>query len=267
MSDLRGAAEAAIGAGNVLEEQGRWDEAERWYRAALRTLEGVDGPAPERWHALLTLHIVARTRGAVEASIPLLEQAEEAAESVDPGSSIQFIENARGQLLMARGDYRAAEWAFRTALDGAEHARARVVIRLNLSEACLAQGRTLDAAEEAREAEREAIRERVVPKLPEVYRLLGRIATAEDNPDAFVLFERALALTEERNLPTLEKALTLQAYAESEARRGDTDAALQLRDQARELFAAAGVTHERQRWADVFDTASDEDSPIAGPAS
>jgi len=265
VSDLRGAAEAAIGAGNVLEEQGRWDEAEGWYRTALRTLEGIDGPTPERWHALLTLHIVARTRGAIEESIPLLEEAEEVAEAVDPGASVQFIENARGQLLMARGDYRAAEWAFRTALDAAQHARARVVIRLNLAEACLAQDRTLDAAEEAREAEREAIRERVVPKLPEVYRLLGRIAAAEGNPDAFVLFERALALAEERNLPALEKALTLQAYSESEARRGDADAALHLRNRARELFAAAGVTRERQRWADVFDAAGADDSPIAGP--
>jgi len=265
VSDLRGAAEAAIGAGNVLEEQSRWEEAEDWYRKALGTLDGVDGPAPERWHALLTLHIVARTRGAVEESIPLLEEAEEAAEAVDPGSSVQFIENARGQLLMARGDHRAAEWAFRAALDAAQSARARVVIRLNLAEACLAQDRTLDAAEEAREAEREAIRERVVPKLPEVYRLLGRIAAAEDNPDAFVMFERALEIVEERNLPPLERALTLQAYSESEARRGDADAALHLRNQARELFAAAGVSRERQRWADVFDTASADDSPSAGP--
>jgi len=265
VSDTRGAAEAAIGAGNVLEDQGRWDEAEEWYRTALRTLEGVDGPTPERWHALLTLHIVARTRGAIEESLPLLEEAEEAAESVDPGSSVQFIENARGQLLMARGDYRAAEWAFRTALDAARHARARVVIRLNLAEACLAQERTLDAAEEAREAEREAVRERIVTKLPEVYRLLGRIAAAEKNPDAFVLFERALDIAEERNLPALERALTLQAYSEAEASRGDADAALHLRSRARELFAAAGVRRERQRWADVFDTAGAEDSPIAGP--
>jgi len=264
VADARGAAEAAVGAGNVLEDQGRWDEAEEWYRTALRVLDGLDEPAPERWHALLTLHIVARTRGDVESSIPLLEQAEEAAEAAGPAAATPFIENARGQLLMARGDYRAAEWCFRTALDAAGNARSRIVIGINLAEACLAQDRTLDAAEHAREAEREAIRERVVPKLPEVYRLLGRIASAEDNPDAFVLFERALEILNERHLPVLERALTLQAYAESEARRGEVEAATQLRAQARELFAVAGIAQERQRWADVFGPAPDEDLPAQG---
>lgn len=264
VDDARGSAEAAIGAGNVLEEQGRWDQAEEWYRAALRVLEGLSEPTPERWHALLTLHIVARTRGDIEGSLPLLERAEEAAEAAGLEAATPFIENARGQLLMARGDYRAAEWCFRAALDAAANARARIVIRLNLAESCLAQDRMLDAAEQAREAEREAIGERVVPKLPEVYRLLGRIASAEDNPDAFVFFERALDILNERKLPVVEHALTLQAYAESEAHRGETQAAEQLRTRARELFAVAGIAQERQRWADVFGPAAAEDLPAQG---
>jgi tetratricopeptide (TPR) repeat protein len=265
MSDHRGAAEAAIGAGNVLEEQGRWSEAESWYRAALEVLDAVDEPTPERWHALLTLHIVARSRGALDESVPLLEQAEVAAAAVDPDSATPFIENARGQLLMARGAYEDAEASFRTALAAAAHARARVTIRLNLSESFLARGRTLDAAEHAREAEREAIRARITPKLPEVYRLLGRIASAEDNPDAFVLFERALELVRERRLPVLEEALTVQAYAEAEALKGDGDAAAQLREAASERFRALGVTVKRQQWADVFGPLSDNDFPAQGP--
>jgi tetratricopeptide (TPR) repeat protein len=249
----------------VLEEQGRWDDAEGWYHRALDALTGLKEDAPERWHALLTLHIVARSRGDVEGSVPLLDQAEEAAASAgDEQAAVPFIENARGQLLMARGAYQAAEWAFSTALAAATDARARIVVQLNLAESYLAQRRMLDAAEHAREAEREAIRGAVVPKLPEVYRLLGRIAAAEGDPDAFVLFERALDIVRDRKLPPLEEALTLDSYAEAELARGNADTAAELRQRAETLFASMGKTVKRQRWADVFGPAQDNDLPAQG---
>lgn len=215
-------------------------------------LDGASDPAPERWHALLCLHIVARSRGAIDESMSWLAQAEQTATAIEPEASRPFLENARGQLFMARGEFAEAETHLRRALDSTAHARARVTIRLNLAETLLAQGRTLDAAEQAREAEREAIGVGLVPKLPEVYRLLGRVASADGDADAFVLFERALALIRERGLPPLEEAQTLQAYAEAEARRGDEDTATQLRRQALDLFEALGITHLRQTWADVY---------------
>jgi len=252
LSDARGAAEAAIGAGNVLEEQGRWTEAAEWYHTALAQLTRGDG-SPERWHALLNLHIVTRSRGAVEESLDYLEAAEREAEEIDPMASRPFLLNARGQLAMAAGAYADAEAHFRAALRSAEGARTRITIGLNLAECLLAQGRSLDAAESARESEREAIRAGLTPKLPEVYRLLGRIAAAEGDPDAFVFFERALELIHERGLPSLEEAQTLQAYAACEARRGDEGVARQLLQRARDMFNGLGVTHMRQAWADVFD--------------
>jgi tetratricopeptide (TPR) repeat protein len=264
MSDHRGGAEAAIGAGNVLEEQGRWEEAESSYHAALDMLASVDEPAPERWHALVNLHIVARSRGALEESVQLLQEAEAAAAVTDPEAAVPFIENARGQLLMAQGAYGGAERHFRAAVEAAIQSRARITMRLNLAESFLARGRMLDAAEHAREAERDAIRARTTPKLPEVYRLLGRIASAQANPEAFVLFERALEVVREHRLPVLEEALTLQAYAEAEAERGEADAARHLKDRASALFASVGITRERQRWADVFGPARDEDPSAEG---
>ena len=252
MSDGRGAAEAAIGAGNVLEEQGRWLEAAEWYHSALDALEGLREPAPEQWHAFLNLHIVTRSRGAIEESLQWLERAEAAAAEMDAHAAAPFLDNARGQLAMARGAFADAERHLKDALRGATGARVRVGFRLNLSETLLARGRALDAAEQAREAEREAIRAALVPKLPEAYRLLGRIASAADNADAFVLFERALDIIRDRSLPVLEEALTLQAYAECEARRGETDAARQLHEDAVERFHALGMVHMRQPWADVY---------------
>ena len=262
MRDAQGAAEAAIGAGNVLEEQGRWADAAEWYRRALAALDDVGGPAPERWHALLNLHIVMRSSGAIEESLPLLESAAWAAADSDPDGAAPLIANARGQLEMARAAFAAAEKHFQNALDGKAGTRAHVSFRLNLAEALLAQDRTLDAVEHVREAEREAIGASLVPKLPEVYRLLGRILSAEGDTDAFVVFERALEIIRERGLPTLEEALTLQAYAESEARRGETEAARQLQQEAVERFAALGMAHMRSTWADVYGPGPEESAPV-----
>lgn len=258
MGDGRGAAEAAIGAGNVLEERGRWTEAGACYRAALAALDGIVEPVPERWHALLNLHIVTRSSGAIEQSLGLLDEAERAAAEIEPETAAPLIANARGQLEMSRADFAAAERHLRNALDGPAGSRARVTFRLNLAEALLAQGRNLDAAEQAREAEREAVRVGLVPKLPEVYRLLGRIAAADENADAFVFFERALELVRQRELPALEEALTLQAYAEFEAHRGESDTGRQLHAEAAGRFQALGMTHMRRTWADVYGPGPDE---------
>ncbi|HUG36673.1 MAG TPA: hypothetical protein VML54_06970 [Candidatus Limnocylindrales bacterium] len=262
MADRRGAAEAAIGAGNVLEEQGQWAEAARWYKAALAELDAVGEPAAERWQALLNLHIVARSSGAVDESVELLEHATNVAAEIDSEVAAPFLENAWGQLLMAQGSFPEAERRLRAALDKAEGARARVTVRLNLAEALLAQGRSLDAAEHTREAEREAIRAGLVTKLPEAYRLLGRIASADGDADAFVLFERALEIIRQRGLPGLEEALTLQAYAESEARRGESESARLLQDEAHERLASLGMTRMRQQWADVYVGADGADAPL-----
>jgi len=261
ISDGGAAAEAAVGAGNVLEDQGRWEEAATWYRRALDVAEREGEPLSERWYALLNLHIVARSRGAIDESRLLLQRAQETAATVRVPDSVPLLENARGQLSMALGDFSAAEAHLRAALEAASGSRARITIRLNLAEALLAQRRILDAAEQARTAEQEAIRAGLVPKLPEVYRVLGRIASADGEPDAFVLFERALELVRERALPPLEEAMTLQAYAEHEERSGAPDVASALRRDAARRFEALGISHMRHAWADVFAPAPDSPPP------
>ena len=255
--DFQGAAEAAIGAGNVLERQGGWDDAEQWYRRALDVLE-VDGRAgPETWQAQLNIHIVLRSAGSLEESLVWLKKASDSIEKLGDETAAQFLENAWGQFHMASGAFSEAERHLRVGLSAATDARAHVTIRLNLAEALLAQDHTLEATEEAREAERVALVSGIVPKLPEVYRILGRIVSAEDNPDAFVFFERALDIVRERRLPALEEVLTLQAYAESEARRGEEDSARELHERMTERYRALGMSNIRHSWADIFDPGPD----------
>ena len=53
-------------------------------------------------------------------------------------------------------------------------------------------------------------------------------------------------------LPVLEEAMTLQAYADAEERRGDAETAQSLRDEAVRRYSALGIAHPRRTWADVF---------------
>ena len=250
--DVQGAAEAAIGAGNVLERQGGWEDAEAWYRRALDALDADGRQGPETWQTQLNIHIVLRSAGSLDESLVWLQSASDSAEKLGDETAGPFLENAWGQFRMASGAFSEAERHLREGLSEATDAQARVTIRLNLAEALLAQDRTLEATEAAREAEREAIASGIVPKLPEVYRLLGRIGSAEDNPDAFVFFERALDIVRERHLPALEEALTLQAYAESEARRGENDSARELQKRMIERYRALGMSYTRHPWADSY---------------
>jgi tetratricopeptide (TPR) repeat protein len=250
--DFQGAAEAAIGVGNVLEQQGNWGEAESWYRRALDVLEREGSDRAEKWQAQLNIHIVLRSAGSLDESLVWLRSAADSAERLGDEGAGPFLENAWGQFYMASGAFSESEGHLRAGLSKATDPRADVTIRLNLAEALLAQDRTLEATEEAREAEREAITSGLVPKLPEVYRVLGRIASAEDNANAFVFFERALDVVRERRLPVLEEALTLQAYAESEARRGEKDSARRLHERMEERYRALGMSNTRHAWADFY---------------
>jgi tetratricopeptide (TPR) repeat protein len=265
--DLAGAAETAIGAGNVAEEEGRWSAAEGWYVKALRHLEEAGEASPGRWQALLNIHVVVRSRGDVEGSVPWLLRAQQAAEELGDASAGPFLENAWGQLHMARGDFQKAAAVLAEALRRDLSARAAVTIRLNLGETMLARGHVLDAAEAVREAEREALRSGLATRLPEVYRLMGRIACARGDRNAFVLFERALQIVRERALPTLEEALTLQAYARVQLELGDRQDAERLLGRADELYGSLGIAGRRAAWADAFGTHDDGQEAGDAPRS
>ena len=250
LGDAQGAAEAAIGAGNVLEDQARWEDAESWYQTALSGIDRDAHEGPERWQALLNLSVVLRSRGALEEAREQLDAAERAAEAFEGEGAGVFFENARGQWFMAAGQFEEAIDHLTLALASANDARARIIVGLNLAEALHASGRTLEAAEEARRAELEAINARRPDRLPEVYRTLGRLAADEGSPDAFVLFERALALIEEHALPPIERARTLQFYAEAETAAGRSDTAETLHAAATAAYEVMDI-EPRATWAET----------------
>ncbi len=264
VGDPRGSSEAAIGVGNVLQDQGRWDDAEAWYQTALATLDDHGLQTAERWQALLNLHVVLRSKGSADESLRPLREAESAAAELDDGGARQFLENAWGQWHMVLGEFAEAEKRLRAAIDASTGAGAEVTIRLNLAETLFADDRPLEAAEEARRAEREAVVARLSQKLPEVYRILGRIAASRGNPDAFVLFERALEIIKKRRLPALEEAITLQAYADAEARSGELETSAGLQARADELYRELEINHRRGEWSDHYGSRRPDDGANHG---
>jgi tetratricopeptide (TPR) repeat protein len=256
MGDEGGAAVASIGRGNVDVDRGLWPGAEAWYRRAAGHLDRVADPsAAERWHVCLNLSIVARRRGRLEESRLWIERAETTFAGDAPRALAVEIENEWGMWSLASGDAVAAESRFRSALGAVERADSpipatsrpgvRVTVAVNLGRALLEQGRRLEAAEAARDAEAEAIRAGVMTRLPEVYRLLGDVAAAGEHADAFVFYERALELIEREGLPRWERAQTLEGYARLRDREEREEEALACRREAAALREAlAGDAEE-----------------------
>lgn len=239
--DTRGAAVAATGLGNVDVDRGRWEDAGMWYLRALELLGEGGEASPEAWHAFQNLSIVARRRGDLEHCRRWLERAAKVASALDDPDAAVEVEHGWGMWALAAGDPVGAEGRFRSALGAAEDAKAVVTISVNLGQALLAQGRRLEAAEAAREAEVQALRSRVVIKLPEVYRLLGDVAAARGLEDAFVFYERALELIQAWGLPAWERLETLEGYARLAERSGNREEALARRAEAEALRRALAM--------------------------
>lgn len=246
---IRDAVIAATGRGNVAVDRGRWSAAEGWYRRALELLDddsaslAPDEDAGLRWRLCQNLGITARERGALPEAAAWYDRAEiESRDLRDEAITIE-IQNGLGQLDLARGDARRAEVRFRNALEVLRRSRpeadpVRVAITVNLGEALLEQGRDVEAGRVGREAEAEAVRGSFPGRLPEVYRLLARVAAAGGEHDAFVFLDRALHLVRTHGLPRLEEAWTLLAYAELRGKDGEPDLADGARREARQILEA-----------------------------
>ena len=241
---------AAIGRGNVEVDRGGWAEAKDWYQRALARIGEGGPPRRERWQVMQNLAIVARRTGDLaEAREALLRARDEGAELDDADARVE-VENGWGQLLLAEGDARGAELHFRAALGAARSATARLEVTVNLGEALLVQGRSLEAGESAREAEMEALTGSLPRRLPEVYRLLAKVAHQRGEGEAFVLLERALQLIAERGLPAYEEAVTREELGGIRLEQGDLARGLGELEAAERIYAALGASTAAARVRD-----------------
>jgi tetratricopeptide (TPR) repeat protein len=248
---------AAIGRGNVDVDRGAWSGAKSWYDRALLRIGQEGPPRRERWQIMQNLSIVARESGNLNEARSALERAQKEGGDMNDPDALVEVENGWGQLLLAEGDPRGAELHFLEALQSARTPTARLAVTVNLGEALLLQGRSLEAGEKAREAEAEALSGAVTHRLPEVYRLLAKVAHERGEGEAFVLLERALQLIGERGLPDYEAAVTREALGELRLAQGELWLGLNELAHAAEIFERMGAAHSSARVREAMRAWSD----------
>jgi tetratricopeptide (TPR) repeat protein len=233
---------ACQGMGNVQVDRGDWTAAREWYERGLVVLRGSP-PSRAEWELCSNLAIVARRSGSLAESEGWLLRAEGLVESLEDATGRVFLQNGWGRLHIARLAPAAAEAAFRLALSAAGAGGGRGVVLVNLAESLLLQGRLDEAEQVARGAEEAALLDRSLSLLPEIYRVLGRIAGERGRRDGFVFFEQSLALLPP-GAPLLERATTQHQYGLFEAGMRDFDNATARLTEAIEIYRSLGAEIE-----------------------
>lgn len=244
--DREGVVVACQGMGNVYVDQGLWEEARQWLLRGLEALSEEASPSL-RWQLYIGLGVVDFRLADISGASIWLDRAETALERLDEPTGTVYLQNARGRMHAAREAWPEAEEAFRRALAAADEPHARVTILVNLAEALLGQDRSGDAERVAREAELEAIRHQLIPKLPDVYRALGTLARVRGAEEGFVFFEQALEICRAHELPEIETAATEYEYARLEMEREQWEAAEARLQSARAIYERLGSSPELNR--------------------
>jgi tetratricopeptide (TPR) repeat protein len=240
--DVEGQVIACQGLGNVCHDRGERDRARQWWEQGLQLSAGLDQPAVE-WPLYMNLSALSMLEGDLAESERLLDRGRERMEQSGAPDARAYWLNNRGLLLLEHGDSAAAEAVFREALEGAE-GQVELTMRVNLGEALRAQGRLLEAEDEARRAEEVAIVHRLVPDLIDVYNLLGSIARDRCDEEGFVFYEQALRVCHERALPRKTEAAILQGYGQLHLACDRPEEGRGYLEAARDVYRALGFAPE-----------------------
>jgi tetratricopeptide (TPR) repeat protein len=252
-NDAPGQVVACQGLGNVSADLGRRGRARGWYELGLRLADGLASPELE-WPLHSNLSSLARQEGDLVAAGTLLEKARAGIEAAaGSGSARLFWYNNVGLLLTARGDAAGSERVYREALALELEALPELTLRVNLGYALVAQGRLLEAEEEARRAEEIGILARLVPDLVDVYDLLGTVARHRGDGEGFVFYEQALAICRERELPPRQEAALYLGYGRLAAACGRADEGFAYLELSREIYARLGLEPELARADEALD--------------
>jgi tetratricopeptide (TPR) repeat protein len=243
--DVEGQVIACQGLGNVCHDRGERDRARMWWEQGLQLAAGLDQPAVE-WPLYMNLSALSMLEGDLAESERLLDRGRERMEQSGAPDARMYWLNNRGLLLLEHGDSAPAEAVFREALSGAE-GHWELTMRVNLGEALRAQGRLLEAEDEARRAEEVAIVHRLVPDLIDVYTLLGSIARDRCEEEGFVFYEQALRVCHERGLPRKTEAAILHGYGQLHCACDRPEEGRGYLEAARDVYRALGFAPELGR--------------------
>lgn len=254
-------ARAWTGLGNLAVDRAKWNLALEHYTRAEAFLGPGEGSLPEEWHLPLNRSIVARRQGDVERAGHELDEARRRSLAFDEPDRDAILWNAEAQLREARNELATAEEAYRLGLEAAASSHAQATIGLNLAQLLLRFHRTLEAGELARQAEHQVLRSGVLTRLPEVYRVLGQVASQESTAEPLPFFEQALEVVRSWDLPEVERARTLEAYGGWEAAHGARELGEARLKEARFLFERLDCHPDAERVAQLIEAMNATPSP------
>jgi tetratricopeptide (TPR) repeat protein len=248
--DLRGQVIAQTGWANVLAVQGRWEESERCYRAALDRVGEVEDVADsfrvERAQLYNNLGMVAMRQGHGEQSEAWFGKALAIWSADSSPTDLAICYHSRALLRTKQGRREEACVILRQALELPIPPAVRATVAIDLAEVYLADGQISRAVRLGREAEEYAIAARSPYYLAHMYRGLGNIARATGDEDGFIFFEKSLEIAREKGYPLVEGE-TLIDYARLRAQMGEGEEAQAYLEKAREIFQELGAIQEQAR--------------------
>ena len=235
--DTLGELTAATGLGNVATLQGRWAEAEQWYRQALARCE--PSFRRERGQLLINLSMTAREQNRLDEAADRLAEAERIWSDLSSTDRSGWCNN-KGLLELRRERIGEAEQCFTQALSLAVSHFDHAMILDNLADTAARAGDLDLAQQRAREAEEHAIALGSPRVLAEVYVRLGVLCRMRCDPHGAAFFEKALDLCRGQAYPLLHGTALLE-FGRFRREQGDDQAARTLLQEALRVFAEIGA--------------------------
>lgn len=241
--DARHAAGACLALGTLALAAGTSQGAVSWFSRGLQHAAG-QAALSGRLHLGFTEVLLSRDQLSEAAERLLL--ADECIARSNDGESRVAVLSTQARLAARRGDQASALARFREALvqaqGGTGDARVTLPVRLELCRFLLGAGRLVEAEDEARRAEEEAVVHNRTRELARLYIIMGGIRGRQRDESGFVFFEKAIELSRSGEpAPRVES----EAYLEYGLFRHGFDDAYEARaylERARELMETTGDT-------------------------
>lgn len=245
--DLLGEISARIGLGTVLGYQGRWQDAEAAFQAALTLIERSDADLTVARGQVYNNLAAAETRQnrLAEAEV-WFDRAMEVWDETESPADLAVCYHNMAVSLKRQGRVEESTEMYHRALGQELPATFRALIATDLAQSYAEQGMHGQAREWVEEAEVQAAAARSPYSLGYLNYGLGEIARATDDEDGFIFYERALEIARNRGLTLLE-GQTLLGYGLLRKNMGEADEARALLAEAVKIFRTTGMAHERER--------------------
>jgi tetratricopeptide (TPR) repeat protein len=237
------AAAACLALGNIALQRGTSQGAVSWFS---RGLQHSDGNAAMTGRLHLGMSEVLVVRDALEEATARLKMAEQCLSSPEDGPGLVEFLGCMARLAARAGRQEDAIGHYRAALDHAQRGthdpRVELPVRLELCRFLLTAGRLVDAEDEARRAEEEAVVNNLTNDLARLYIIMGGIRTSQRDDSGFVFFEKAIELSRSGEPAPLIEAEAYYEYGLFRRTFDDPYEARAYLERAREILETLGDT-------------------------